>query len=103
MIVKVLVWGLLNYGLMNIIVFSSLFSSVRNLFTKFPFLYELLTCPMCFATWCGFFTGFFIWSPLHQLYGLPVEISWFFDGILSSGLVWIINTIVEFFEENRLK
>jgi hypothetical protein len=27
--------------------------------------------------------------------------SWFFDGILSSGAVWAINAIVEYFEENR--
>ena len=28
--------------------------------------------------------------------------SWFFDAILSSGAVWIINSIIEWFEENRL-
>jgi hypothetical protein len=31
----------------------------------------------------------------------PEWCSWFFDGILSSGAVWAINSIVEWFEENR--
>ena len=27
----------------------------------------------------------------------------FFDGMVSAGSVWAINSIVEFFEENRIK
>jgi hypothetical protein len=27
----------------------------------------------------------------------------FFDGMLSAGIVWAINSIIEFFEENRIK
>jgi len=30
-------------------------------------------------------------------------ISWFFDGMLASGSVWAINSIIEWFEENRPK
>jgi hypothetical protein len=29
--------------------------------------------------------------------------SWFLDGMLASGSVWAINSIVEWFEENRPK
>jgi len=30
-------------------------------------------------------------------------ISWFFDGIYSSGIVWSINAIIEWFEETKNK
>jgi len=29
--------------------------------------------------------------------------NFFFDGVLSAGIVWCINSIIEFFEENRIK
>ena len=35
--------------------------------------------------------------------GLNKIISVFFDGMLSAGLVWAINAIIEWFEENRPK
>jgi hypothetical protein len=44
-----------------------------------------------------------IFSPTFVLFGTPLWISWFFDGIMSSGAVWAINAIVEWFEENRPK
>jgi hypothetical protein len=56
---------------------------------------------MCFSTWGGFFTGFVLYSPTFFLFGLNPNISWFFDGVLSSGAVWAINALVEWFEENR--
>jgi hypothetical protein len=30
-------------------------------------------------------------------------VSWFFDGMLASGSTWAINSIIEWFEENRPK
>ena len=114
MMVKILVWFILSYGLMNIVVFSSIFSGFRNGLKKLgessskptqvmgEFLSELTACPMCFSTWGGFFLSIFVYSPIHELFGVIPEISWFFDGILSSGAVWAINAIVEWFEENRL-
>jgi hypothetical protein len=35
------------------------------------------------------------------LVGVDPTYSWFFDGMLASGAVWAINSIVEWFEENR--
>jgi hypothetical protein len=29
--------------------------------------------------------------------------SWFFDGMIASGFVWGLNSIIEWFEENRPK
>jgi hypothetical protein len=40
-------------------------------------------------------------SPNHNLIGLNEYLSVFFDGMLSAGLVWAINAVVEWFEENR--
>ena len=114
MMVKILVWFILSYGLMNIVVFSSIFSGFRNGLKSWgenpfmplqflgKFLSELTSCPMCFSTWGGFFLGIFVYSPIHILFGMSNTYSWFFDGILSSGAVWAINTIIEWFEENRL-
>ena len=113
MITKVLTWVLLNYGLTNIVVFSLIFEPVRNFFERLSqtntkikwlgmFLSKMTSCPMCFATWSGFFISIIIWSPTHVLFGTPTEFSWFFDGIISSGSVWAINSIIEFFEESRI-
>lgn len=111
MTIKVLAWFILCYGLMNIVVYGQIFSSFREFFRKLSersikigsFIYELITCPMCFSVWGGFFMGGVIWSPVHYLFDTPMIYSWFFDGILASGAVWAINSLVEFFEESRLK
>jgi hypothetical protein len=56
---------------------------------------------MCASVWIGFFFGIFLYSPVHEMLGVPSWCSWFFDGMLASGSVWTINSIVEWFEENR--
>jgi hypothetical protein len=103
----------MSYGLMNIMVYGSIFQGLRDGIKKWGenpniplqgvgnFISGILSCPMCFSTWGGFFFGLFIFSPTHEILGLNSVISWFFDGILSSGAVWVINSIVEWFEENR--
>lgn len=99
------VWILLCYGASNIVVYGKIFSGVRNLellqHTKFGFfIYEMITCMMCFSTWFGFFLGIFIFSPTNVYLYIPEYYSWFFDGLFSSGCVWVINSIIEYFEEN---
>lgn len=110
---EILVWFILSYGLMNIMVFGSIFQGLRNFFQVWGdnkvlpfngianFISGILSCPMCFSTWGGFILSLTIFSPTLTLFGTPIWISWFFDGILSSGAVWAINAIVEWFEENR--
>jgi hypothetical protein len=109
MLVKLLCWILLNYGLMNIMVYSKIFSGLRDyikeLSTKkfvgpiFLFITEILSCPMCFSTWGGFFTGLVIFSPTYELFGFTRYGSWFFDGIISSGAVWALNSYIEWYEK----
>lgn len=105
----------MSYGLMNIMVFGSIFQGLRDFFniwgsnTYVPFQYigkfisGILGCPMCFSVWGGFFLGLVVYSPTYELFKLPLWGSWFFDGIISSGSVWAINSIIEWFEENRQK
>lgn len=113
MTTEIIVWLITSYGLMNIMVYGSIFQGLRDFFKKwgenkyspFSFIGEfisgILSCPMCFSTWSGFLLGFTIFSPTYVLFNTPIEISWFLDGLLSSGGVWALNAIVEWFEENR--
>ena len=111
--ISILTWFILSYGLMNIMVFGSIFQGLRNFFQNWGgnptlpfngiahFISGILGCPMCFSTWGGFILSLLIFSPTNIIFATPLWISWFFDGILSSGAVWIINSIIEWFEENR--
>ena len=113
MITQLLTWIVISYGLMNIMVYGSIFQSLRDGIKKwgdyslwplnglFQFISGILSCPMCFSTWGGFFLGLVIYSPTHEILGVSSYTSWFFDGLLSSGAVWAINSIIEWFEENR--
>jgi hypothetical protein len=38
-----------------------------------------------------------------KYFNVHPAVNFFFDGMATAGLVWAINGIVEFFEENRLK
>lgn len=104
-----IIWFLLSYGLMNIMVFGSIFEGLRDSFKSWgdsylpfnflgKFISGILSCSMCFSVWGGFFLSLVIFSPTFTLFAAPLWISWFFDGILSSGAVWIINSIVEWYE-----
>lgn len=111
--IKILMWLIISYGLMNIMVFGSIFQGLRNFFSNWgnnpnaPFQYignfisGILSCPMCFSFHGGWFLSLTIFSPIHELFLISPNISWFFDAILSSGAVWAINSIIEWFEQNR--
>ena len=114
MITKLILWSILSYGLMNIMVFGSIFSGLRNNIelwgkSKLPlnefgdFISGILSCPMCFSVWGGFFLGLFVYSPTNEIFQISKYISWFFDGIYSSGIVWVINSLIEWFEETKSK
>ncbi|NBO72089.1 MAG: hypothetical protein EBU66_14850 [Bacteroidetes bacterium] len=110
---SILTWFILSYGLMNIMVFGSIFQGLRNFFQNWGnnkllpfngianFISGILSCPMCFSFHGGWFLSLTVFSPTFVFFGTPLLISWFFDGILSSGAVWAINAIIEWFEENR--
>jgi len=115
MITKILVWFIMSYGLMSIMVYGSIFQGLRDFLGRWAdnlyapvqpigkFLSGLINCPLCFSTWGGFVLSLLIFSPTNHLFNTPVWYSWFFDGITSAGAVWAINSVVEWFEENRPK
>jgi hypothetical protein len=112
---ELLLWIVMAYGMTNILVYGSIFNGTRNFIREwgedkttafngfFHFVSGILSCMMCCSTWVGFFLGFFLYSPIQEILGASGIWSWFFDGMLASGAVWIINSIVEWFEENRPK
>lgn len=115
MITQLLLWMVMAYGMTNIIVYGSIFNGPRNAINKasnnphfpfrgfFIFVSDMIKCMMCASTWIGFFFGIFLYSPVHQILGVTPWASWFFDGMLASGSVWAINSIIEWYETNRPK
>lgn len=111
--IQLFLWVLLAYGMSNILVYGSIFSGPRNAINKWAeneytpfngfwvFLSDMLKCMMCTPTWVGFFFGIFLYSPVREILQVNEYISWFFDGMLASGSVWAINSIIEWFEQNR--
>ena len=111
--IKILTWFIISYGLMNIMLFGSIFQGLRNFFSDWGsnpnsyfqyignFISGILSCPMCFSFHGGWFLSLVVSSPIMMLFGMPHYFSWFFDAILSSGAVWAINSIIEWFEQNR--
>lgn len=112
---QLILWMVMVYGMTNIIVYGSIFNRPRNAINKasntpgfplrgfFIFVSDMIKCVMCCSTWIGFFFGIFLYSPVHEILGVTNIVSWFFDGMLASGSAWAINSIIEWFEENRPK
>jgi hypothetical protein len=110
---QLVVWMIIAYGLSNIVVYGSIFNGPRNAINKasntprfplrgfFIFVSDMIKCMMCFGFHCGWFLSISIYSPVHQILGVTPWVSWFFDGMLASGSVWAINSIVEWYELNR--
>lgn len=106
MVSDVLVWLLMSYGMTNIVVFSSIFEPMREwLKTKtnkiLNFVSDLVGCPMCFGFWSGIFLSLTLISPSTWLFGVNDYSNLFFDGILSSGGIWLIHTVQEYFERSN--
>ena len=106
-----LLWLIAAYGMTQIMVYGSIFQSTRETIEKignsrvpvigpfFNFIHGIVSCMMCCSTWVGFFMGAFVYSIWGTQMGLPTIPAVFFDGMLASGGVWAINTIVEHFEK----
>ena len=112
--IQLVMFMIAAYGMTTILVYGSIFNGLRNKIIKaggddgyfltrptFKFISDLITCMLCTGTWVGFFLSLFYFSPAHEFIGLNKFLSVFFDGMLSAGSVWAINSIIEWFEENR--
>lgn len=111
--VTIFLWSLISYGMSTILVYGSIFETLRESIHKWgksefymfqgvgKFLSGLISCMLCTSTWVGFFLSITIGGLTQQYLGTHWFISIFFDGMFTAGSVWTINAIVEFFEENR--
>jgi hypothetical protein len=108
---NLIIFSFLVYGICNIIIYGSIFTWFREYLKYYGegdySLYKLFTCFMCLPTWVGMFlsyvfisNGNYDLSPLHSVgFNKNIYLTVFFDGLLSSGLVYFINTIVEKLEK----
>jgi hypothetical protein len=105
------IWILTAYGLSQILVYGSIFESLRQGLHKWgadkkapfqsigEFLSGLIKCMMCTSTWVGFFMSLVLFSPTNYCFDTNILASIFFDGMLASGSVWAVNAIIEWFEK----
>lgn len=103
---ELFVFLLTVYGITNIVIFGSIFESMRNFFNKFSpkFFGKLFSCPMCLSFWVGVLMTALMdylnhktpWSSI----GDNLFILSFLNGCLSSGVIWIIHNVEEWFERN---
>lgn len=104
---ELLIWIFISYGITNIIVFSSLFESFRELIKKISpkFFGVLFSCPMCMSFWVGVFLSYLFISPITIYFNTNNIIInneyfiTFLDACFSSGIVWVIHNIEEWFEK----
>lgn len=110
---KIIFWSLAAYGMSTIIVYGSIFENFRNKIHQWgsneyapfqgigKFISGLISCMLCTSTWVGFFLSIML-GGLSNIFITNPILTIFFDGMFTAGAVWAINSIVEFFEENRL-
>jgi hypothetical protein len=97
-------WIMIGYGMTSIIVWGSIFESTRDFIKKrSKFFGDLISCTLCTATWVGFFLSILLGGLTNYFYEIPWYICLFTDGMFTAGSVWMVNTIIEFFEESRIK
>lgn len=94
-----------SYGMTSILVWGSLFNSTREWIKKHSkFFGDLISCTLCTSTWVGFFMSLVLGGLANRYFNnIPWYVCMFIDGMYSAGIVWFINSMSEFLEENRIK
>ena len=92
-----LIWFILSaYGLTQILVYGSIFKSLRDYTLNYT---KLLSCPMCTGFWVG--TFLFFLNPFTELFTFKLNLANFLIcGWLSSGTSYILCVL---FDDNGLK
>ena len=97
-------WAFIAYGFTSIIVWGAIFEKARIFIkSKSNFFGDLISCTLCTSTWIGFFMSICLGGLSTRMLNIHWVPSIFFDGMFTAGIVWVINAIVEFFEESRIK
>jgi hypothetical protein len=94
---------LMAYGMTTILVYGSIFSRPRKWITEHStFFGALIACILCTSTWVGFFLSLVLGSVSAHYFPSIFPVNLFMDGMMTAGSVWAINSVIEFFEENRI-
>lgn len=103
MMINLILFAFICYGMSTIIVYGSIFEGLRKWIIKInpSFFGELIQCMLCTSTWVGFFISLTAFSPSGVIYSINTPYSVFLDGMFAAGIVWSINAIIEYFEEKR--
>ena len=103
MIGLLIFWSFMAYGMTTILVYGSIFDGPREWITKnSKFFGSLIGCVLCTSTWVGFFLSTTLGSISSELFAIGY-FGIFYDGLFTAGVVWAINSFIEFFEESRIK
>ena len=103
-----LIFILVNYGISNIVVHGSIFNGFREFWNRVSpnFFGTLFSCMICFPAWSGFILSFIFqmmgYDNLSPLASQGVDnmfLSVFLDGCLSSGTVFVLHIIEQWFEK----
>lgn len=113
----ILIYSIMTYGICNIIVYGSgpfkIFERIRewadNIDEHFG---QLFSCMMCLPTNLGVILSIIDWflvpitfTPFNLLFAGVTGLWWvamIFDGAFTSGVVWLIHHIEEYFENKTI-
>ena len=99
---NLLIFSFMSYGMTSILVWGSIFDATRDFIKKHSkFFGALISCVLCTSTWVGFFLSVCLGGVTTKFFNTNYFLGVFFDGMFSAGAVWAINSIIEYFEENR--
>lgn len=99
-----ILWSFIAYGMTSIIVWGAIFDKLRERIKKHSkFFGDLISCVLCTSTWVGVFMSLTLGSLSSTYFQTFFLINIFVDGMFTAGSVWAINSVIEFFEESRLK
>jgi hypothetical protein len=91
MILQIIMWLFILYGIVQIIVDSKLFSWLKWLLDMSYILRPLsifLNCFLCVSVWTAFLMSYYLWSPTEHLFTFKYQ--FFIDGMFGSACVWFI-------------
>lgn len=98
----IILWIMASYGMTSIIVWGSIFEKPRTKIKQNSIFFgDLISCTLCTSTWVGFLMSITIGGLTSLYFDVYWIVGFFFDGMFTAGSVWALNTIIEFFEENR--
>jgi hypothetical protein len=105
MMINLVLFAFIAYGMTTIMVYGSIFETLRGRIHLWgnnsaigKFFSDLISCVLCTSTWVGFFLSITMFSPVNGIYSMDLPFATFFDGMFTAGVVWAINSIIEWFE-----